>query len=284
MLEAVGSLRERVVAYYQTIAPVIANSFADTPLVYAAFPNGFTHPPTWHGPLAHDFKDQQTITVKLKSGTYHYRALTADVLVELAAHPKGAIEFHGWGCTPNAPDRVRFAHILLEHDAPPAELVEGRPSSSRPKRTLVDAAALIREQLHESNIKAIPILAGRSEIAICIPLDDGPTYPDVREWLHSICNEAVRRHPDVFTTEPNTHRDNRVHLHVSSNAPGRYSALPYSLRGTPDLLVCTPITWDELRTIRRFITANTIAERLKHVGDVFASQVQEIAKQRLPQD
>ncbi len=278
MLQSISSVRERVTAYYDLVASIIERSFAHTPLVYAAFPNGFTHPPSWHsaveGPVP---PGAQTVSVELKHGTSRYFALTAEIVRTLSAHPKGAIEFHGWGCVPADPHRARFAHILLEHDAPPAPL-------ALQNSDLVDGALLLRDQLAEVKIQAIPIVAGRNAIALWIPLGGGPQYPDVRSWLHAICNEAAHRHPQRFTCEANTHRDGRVHLHVSSNAPGRYSALPYSLRGNDELLVCTPVTWKELPQMYDYVTAETLPQRLEKVGDLFASQVESIALQQLPHD
>ncbi|MBC5800647.1 MAG: hypothetical protein GIW94_11855 [Candidatus Eremiobacteraeota bacterium] len=89
---------------------------------------------------------------------------------------------------------------------------------------LSDGALLLRDQLHEFGLQAIPLLSGTNGIALWIPLSDGPQYVPLRGWLHTVCNEAVRRYPQRFSTAPNTHASGRIHLHVSSNAPGRYSA------------------------------------------------------------
>ncbi|TAM74551.1 hypothetical protein EPN44_10985 [bacterium] len=76
-----------------------------------------------------------------------------------------------------------------------------------------------------------------------------PHAQPLRTWLHQLCARVVAKHPRLVTTEPNSNADGRAHLQVSSNARGRFSAMPYSLRGEPDLPVCTPIDWAELTIV-----------------------------------
>jgi len=235
--------------------------------------------------------DVATVVVDGPHGRYRYLALSAAELRWLCEHA-GAVEFHGWGCIAENPERAAFARILLEHDAPPAgDGVRGTPrqrDASKDAETLGalgDGALLLRAQLRELGLQAIPLLSGTNEIALWVPLSDGPPYVALRGWLHTVSNEAVRRYPQRFSTEPNTHASGRIHLHVGTNAPGRYSALPYSLRGDDELRVCTPVTWDELASLRHgalAFNADSIGARLDMLGDVFARQLQEIGEQHVP--
>jgi len=204
----------------------------------------------------------------------------------LALRARGRGRVSRVGCTAETPERAAFARILLEHDAPPAgDGVRGTPrqrDASKDAETLGalgDGALLLRAQLRELGLQAIPLLSGTNGIALWVPLSDGPPYVALRGWLHTVSNEAVRRYPQRFSTEPNTHASGRIHLHVGTNAPGRYSALPYSLRGDDELRVCTPVTWDELASLRHgalAFNADSIGARLDMLGDVFARQLQEI--------
>ncbi|HEY9085593.1 MAG TPA: hypothetical protein VIN40_06625 [Candidatus Tyrphobacter sp.] len=98
--------------------------------------------------------------------------------------------------------------------------------------------------------------------------------------MHALANRAAELHPDLISTEVNTHDDGRVHMHVSSNAKGHYSALPYSLRAQ-NLTVCTPVHWNELEDLPHAgtFTAPNFPERLRVVGDLFASEVTRIGRQ-----
>lgn len=284
--------RQRILAHYKRVAPLIGATFGGAPLVYAGYPNGFEGSIAWHGPIGDDVPaDVATVVVDGPHGRYRYLALSTAELDRLCQRA-GAVEFHGWGCTADDPERAAFARILLEHDAPPA--ADGPRRTPAPRdaakdaetlAALADGALLLRGQLHDMRLQAIPLLTGTNGIALWIPLSDGPQYVPLRAWLHAICNEAVRRYPQRFSTEPNTHASGRIHLHVGTNAPGRYSALPYSLRGDNELRVCAPVTWDEIASLPQgalAFNAQSIVARLDTVGDVFARQLGEIGEQRFP--
>ncbi|HEY9085767.1 MAG TPA: hypothetical protein VIN40_07525 [Candidatus Tyrphobacter sp.] len=238
-------------------------------LVAASFPGGPQKPPQWHGPFRGELPESiPHVDVIAAEGRRRYVALRANALLWLC-HRDEAIEFHSWTPTPHDAVRLRFARILLETDSA-AEIP-----------ALTPAATILREILGEAGVGAIPLVSGATGIATWIPFADAPEYPPVRAWLHEVCNEAVRRAPRIVTNEPNSHAGGRVHLHVGSNAPGRYSALPYSLRGTPSLDVCTPIRWEELATVKPGVTtAANFEARWNAVGEIFGPQAEVLHAQR----
>lgn len=262
---------ERILAYYRVATPLITGLFAGTPLVYAACPRGLGGMIAWHGPLRTAPPPAvPTVDVPANHATHTYLALCAETLAWVLAQG-AAVELHGWGCTTADPQRVRYARILLELDATHHDALD-------------EAATTLRDFLQKSNLQAIPLLQGIRGIALWIPLAGAPAYPDVRAWLHTFCALAAARHPALFSTEPNTHANGRVHLHVKSNAPGLYSALPYSLRNDPELRVCTPLLWKELGRLHDGdLTAGSFPARLASTGDVFAAQLAQIGDQTLPE-
>ncbi len=260
-------LRAAVHAHYQRVAPLLARHFTATPIVFATFPHGFDAPPQWHGPLNPRYPtpgDETTIAVPSAHGMHRYRALDAATVERLAVHAQ-AIEFHGWSPQPNDPTHARFARILLELDA------------DAPAGHLNDAALQLRARLRATGCDAIALLMGTNGIALWIPLAQPRDYPSVRAWLHDFCNAAIAADPRRFSGAPDTHALGRIHLHVGSNAPGRYSALPYSLRGDAALRVCAPVTWDELpHLLPDAFDAANFAARLAARGDVFAAELARI--------
>lgn len=255
----------RVLAHYRLTAPLIETSFADAPIVFRNFLAGLQN-----------------------DGIFHSTSipLTSNKLL-WCVHAKYAIEFYTWAPVPEDEDRLRFARLLLmpPHTAgvPPFDSAQGdkgfAPGDAFERVKL--AAIAVRALLFDSaRLEAVPLLDGGAGIALWVPLADAPHAKPLRDWLHGLANRAAELHPDLISTEFNTHNDGRVHLHVSSNAAGHYSAVPYSLRA-PDLRVCTPIRWDELGS---FATASAfgaddVAKRLQDLGDVFAAEVNIIAKQ-----
>ncbi len=163
----------------------------------------------------------------MRRATHPYFAIERFTL-DWLANDWAAVEFHSWTPTPEDPLKLRFARILLE--AGPGEL---RPDAMR------QSVLIMREFLATLRLCAIPVLDGVGGVALFVPFDDAPEYAPVRTWLHALANDAAAKYPQYFTTEPNSAGGARVHVHVKSNAPGLFSALPYSLRGpiaaTPSL-------------------------------------------------
>lgn len=240
-------LMPQVLAYYRVTAPYIEASLDGTPLVYRNYPAGLDKP-----------------------GILHLTDIPFSVNRLLwAIHAKYAIEFFTWAPLHADEDRLRFARILIE---PPLGVAFDRVKL---------AAQAVRALLHDSAaLQAVPLVDGQNGMALWIPFADAPHAAPLRAWLHRLCNRAAQLHPDLISTEFNTHRDGRVHLHVSSNAPRHCSAVPYSLRAH-GLAVCTPIRWDELDSLDRSdaFHHDTFATRLHDHGDVFAKQVEAIGDQ-----
>lgn len=245
---AVAALRPQVLAHYRLAAPLIAQAFPATPIVYANFPHGIGAPPRYH--VTDTPLDTQTLLA--------------------AVQRHDALEFHSWAPLPSDDDRLRFARVLLASPQAPWERVQ-------------EAALALRAALLEAHVEAIPLVDGNGGIALWIPLADAPHAATVRAWLHSVVNGAVARDPALLTGEPNTHDPQRVHVHVASNARGHFSCVPYGVRGAPGLPVCTPIAWDELGTSTpQMVTAQMFPARLASHGDVFATQYAPLAAQTFP--
>lgn len=238
------ALESRVLAHYRMVGPALEQHFGGSPIVFANFPSGFAEPANWH-----------------RTGV----PLSETKMLWLC-HRMFAIEFHTWAPLPGDLDRLRFARILL---------------LNAPSRTQLNRAALaIRALLAQSQLEAVPLLDGRGGIALWVPFADAPHALPLRTWLHAFCARAVAQHPDLLSTEFNTHDDRRVHLHVSSNAPGHYSVMPYSARGLDALPVSTPFRWNELDSLEAAPTLDAFAQRFEQHGDLFGKLLALIPPQR----
>ena len=238
----------KVLAHYRLVAPLIEASFAGSPIVFANYPDGLSKPASYH-----------VTTVQL----------SVEKLLWLI-HSEYAIEFFTWAPKLLDVAALRFGRIVLA--APPGVDFE------RVKLAALAVRALLFDV---AKLEAVPLLDGGTGMSLWIPLADAPQADELRPRLHRLCNRAVALHPDLASTAFNTHDDGRVHLHVQSNAAGRYSGVPYSLRA-PKLTVCAPIHWEELgpsESADRF-RFDEIPARLKSVGDVFARETKVFAGQR----
>jgi hypothetical protein len=245
-----AAIMPQVLAHYRRVAPLLERSLHSTPIVYASYPNGLDKPPAF-----------RVTPIELTEGKLLW-----------LIHAKFAIEFYTWAPLPGADDRLQFARILLE--------ARSEVAFERVKLAALAMRALL---FSVAQLEAVPLIDGGGGIALWVPLADAPHAVSLRAWLHQLCAEAVAKHPDLVSTEYNTHDDGRVHLHVQSNAPGHYSCVPYGLRAQ-GLTVCTPIHWEELGELKTpgAFDAATIGARLDKSGDIFANEVAVIAGQRSP--
>lgn len=250
LLTRVGDDRDftpSALAHYDLVAPLIEKSFAGTPIVYK------NH---WEGG---DQGDDVMVTPF---------AFSVKRLLWLV-HTQDAIEFYTAARSRDDEDRLRFSRILLES---PQDV---------PYDLLRRAAHAVRSVLRdEAHLEAIPLLDGDSGIALWIPWADAPHAAPLRSWLRVLAHRLATQHPDLVSTEVDTHQDGRVHLRVSSDGPGHYSVVPYSLR-EQSLRVCTPVRWTELDAVSGAdaFEAEDMMRRLHEHGDIFAMECARLARQ-----
>ncbi|MGA8534916.1 MAG: hypothetical protein WB615_12485 [Candidatus Tumulicola sp.] len=240
------TLMPHVLDHYRRVAPLIDASLANTPIVFRHYPRGID-----------------------SDGVFHVTTVPLSVNKLLwLVHAEYAIEFYTWAPTLLDCEALRFGRILLE--APDVAF----------ERVKLAALAMRALLFDSGKLQAVPLLDGGTGIALWIPFADAPRAEQVRERLHDLCNRAAQAHPDFVSTAYNTHHDERVHLHVQSNAALHYSAVPYSLRAQ-GLTVCTPIHWEELGALAGAdaFRYDSLAARLEKAGDVFAAEVGRIGAQ-----
>jgi DNA primase len=258
--------RALILAHYERAAPFIAATFAGAPVVSVGYPNGLGTPGVYSAshpaPLP---KSIGSVEVTTASGTRPYVAISENALLWLVH--RYAVGFDSWTPSPKDPESVGFARLLL------------RQCGKATQEHLKFAMLAVRTVLVETGIESIAMFDGARGAALFVPFADLPTYESVRPWLHGVADKVVARNPALVTTQSAAHAGDRIEMEVSSNAVGRFSALPYSLAGTPELEMATPIDWTELGTIGNgTVTAATSGARLAK-GDVFGVLAKRLAYQ-----
>jgi DNA primase len=241
------------VDHYRRVGSWIVRHLGGVPLVTAFYVDGSeaTYAASLHGPAP---GDEATVDVVSAAGRVQYLALTASsVLYE--AH-RGAVEVHSW--SPRAADSARavFARVLV------------RPDADRPAGFAAMAARAVRAQLQARALDGIALRDGAGTVCVWVPLSDGPGYAEVRLWLHEIVGACVAADPALRAHE----------FHVTSNAVGHWSLVPYSLIGADAATVVTPVRWDELDLVTEPVGVGAFAVVS---DDVFDAEVRRIGEQRL---
>ena len=241
------------VDWYRSVAATVVRHFAAVPLVTARYLDGpvATFSASLHGPPA---GDEATVDVLAHGAHVRYLALSEPSLL-YEAH-RYAVEIHSW--SPRADDSARaaFARVLI------------RPHDERAAGWATRVAGAVRRALQARGCDGIVMRDGAASAAVWIPFADGPTYDVLRTWLHALVADVVSLDPAIDATE----------LHVSSNAVGRWSLLPYSLIGQSASTAATPLRWTELDAIGAALPCAAVTERL--ADDVFDAEMQRIGAQR----
>jgi len=171
---------------------------------------------------------------------------------------RGAFELHSWMPVASDPQRARFGRIVLA------------PTSDDALDVAKTAAGHVRAALADVNLEAA-VGIDPNGATLWIPFDDGPHYEPLRMWLHDLADTVTGAHPEIFThgREPN-----RIRIDVGSNATGRFSAWPYSIRGNAALTMLTPVPWAILESAAPATLQTPLSE------DVFGAEIARIPRQR----
>lgn len=261
------AIRGRLLAHYEWVVDWLTGSFGEAPLSAEYYPFGLggepMHTGAWRGPLPPAVAARQ---VPALGSLDIYPACEPNALIWLVT--RGAVGLGSWTPTKHDAHAVRYARFVL------------RQNPGADEQTLRAALKRLRAVLQTFGLDGVPLLEGRSG-ALFVPFADAPRYDDVRTFLQGIVVRAAATAPNVLVPERKPHEAvavGRVDVTVRSNAPGRFSHLPYSLIG-PRLSMVTPVAWDEIDRVKIGSDERSIAVRL-HEGDLFGKQAAALAKQR----
>jgi DNA primase len=254
--------------HYAVAGPLMERLFGAIPFVWTTLPRGFDGPKIYHGPLSEKTRPKgPVVDVPTVAGVRRYPALSAERIEGLVRH--GAVEFYSWSPTVADPTRARFGRILVE-------------TLSGDLFALENGLSTVEKILDDSKTESLRVYDGGTGAALWIPFCDAPAYGEVLRWLHTVCAKAVERSPSEVTLAPNSHGGAPAHLHVASNAVGRFSVLAYSVRCRPDFPVAVPLDGFQLdRGMENgSVVADNFAWWIKDYAELFSAEEDTFWKQR----
>jgi DNA primase len=241
------------VDWYRSVAPAIVRHLGGVPLVTARYPDGVD--PTFAASL-HQLPPGHEPTVDVISGGGRVQYLALNETPILYQAHRFAVEVHSWSPRTDDPARVAFARILIS------------PRPGRPDAWAAHVAHTVRSVLQARRCDGIVMRGRETSVAVWVPFTDGPAYDVVRAWLHVLTQDVVAADPAIDLAE----------VHVSTNAVGRWSMVPYSLIGPEATAAMTPLRWPELDSIHAALPCDDVIARL--ADDVFDAEVRRIGAQR----
>ncbi|GEK23583.1 non-homologous end-joining DNA ligase [Cellulomonas xylanilytica] len=260
---ASGATKLDLATYYLAVGDGIVRALRDRPCMLHRYPTGVT------GEKVHQKRLPRGAPPWMETVEVYFPRYgrTADELcvTELAhviwAVQMSTVEFHPWNSRRADTERPDEWRIDLD------------PMPDCPFDRVRRVAHVAREVLDELGAVGWPKTSGGSGLHVYVRVAPEHEFGDVRRAALAFAREVERRAPDDVTTAWwRRDRDpSLVFVDYNQNARDHTIASAYSVRGTPDATVSTPLRWDEIDAVDpRDCTLRTVPARFAELGDLHA--------------
>ena len=222
-----------LIGHYRSVAGRMLPHLHDRPLAVVRYLEGVEKPSFFQQSApAHTPSWIRQVTVPKEGGEItHLVCQDEQTLVYLAN--QGAVTLHTWLSRTDRPERPD--QVLFDLD-PPQEFDEAR-----------HAALALRGLLDELGLPSFVKTTGGRGMHVSVPIVRRYDADELRDFARGVCAVLEAREPDRFTGEVRKNkREGRLYLDISRNAYAQLIVAPYTVRGTPDARVATPLDWSEL--------------------------------------
>jgi bifunctional non-homologous end joining protein LigD len=243
-----GVTKAALAQYYAAIAPQILPHVQGRPAVLVRCPQGLAQACFYQkhaGPWAPASLRRIRITEKTKAAEY---LVIEDVEGLVGLVQMGVLEVHTWNARASrleAPDRLVF---------------DLDPGPGVPWRAVTAAARVVRASLEEAGLTSFVKTTGGKGLHVVAPIRPGPGWDACLAFSERLADALVAETPRAFTaTMAKVARHGKIFVDYFRNQRGATSVAAYSTRARPGAPVSTPITWDELGSLRapdQFTIAN----------------------------
>jgi bifunctional non-homologous end joining protein LigD len=142
-------------------------------------------------------------------------------------------------------------HVTLSkagsYDSPDLLLFDIDPEPPLTFNDVIEVSHVVYDNLSETGIQPYVKTSGKKGVHIVIPLAEGYTFSEIRNFVHDIGKKIAKDSPHVVSELPRSQEAGTIFIDYLQNAHGKTMVAPYSLRGTPEATVSAPLSWDELK-------------------------------------
>lgn len=229
--------KAQIIEYYIKIAPKMLNLIAERPVVLTRFPNGIdkeafyekdapTGAPSW----VTTFKRYSETTERIIN---YILCNDLDTLMWLAN--LAALEIH---VTLSKADSF---------DAPDLVLFDIDPEPPVNFNNVISIALLLKEKLDALGVTSYVKTSGLKGIHIIVPIFNGYTFQQTREFVHQIGKSLSKESQVVVSEFSRSKNPGTVFIDYVQNSHGKTMIAPYSLRATAQATVSTPMEWRDVK-------------------------------------
>jgi bifunctional non-homologous end joining protein LigD len=278
MYPANGYTKGDVIRYYVAIAPWLLPHLRGRALTLKRYPDGITggyfyekrcppHRPRWIRTTP--------IESKRAGGPVDY-CLANDLPSLVWAANLADLELH----VPLAPGRASNRPTAMVFDLDPGEGAD--------IVRCAEVSLWLREMLTALKLECFIKTSGSKGLQLYVPFNTALSFDETRAAARQIADEVARRHPETVVTNMRKElRKKKVLIDWSQNNRHKTTVCVYSLRGTEQPSVSTPLHWHEVEALlqksgpgRVRFTPEAVIRRVNEQGDLFAPLL--TLKQRLP--
>ncbi len=259
--------KQKVIEYYQKIAPWLLPLGKDHFVVMNRFPDGIDQDGFYQKQISEYFPDWiNRKKILLKKGSYQELLFltTKDDLVYLAN--QNVVEFHSWLSLidrPNYPDKMVF---------------DLDPDRNNSLQDMYIVARALKKLIESYRLTAFIMTTGSQGYHVVVPIFPEHTFDIVHNFAKKLGHIIEMQYPNICTIQASKkNRKGKIFIDYLRNSYGQTSIAPYSLRAKKGAPVATPIDWNELKkTSPGKYTIFNIFKRLAHKKDPW----QNFAKKR----
>ncbi len=253
-------LKAEVIEYYLKLAPTILNHLKGRALSLVRYPDGIygeqffqKHRPDW----TPDWIDYKRLgQERTKEYIVAREEATLVWLANLACLEIHQI--HSFSEKSDLPD-----YIVYDLDPP--------EDGSLELKKLVGIAFDLKEHLERYNYHPFVKTTGGKGLHIVTPIDARYSFEECFQTAKKIASDFINKHAETTLHIKKEARKGRVLVDIYRNRPSQTIISAYSLRGRAGATTSTPITWDELETMKSLSDWNlkTTLNRVLTEGDAW---------------
>ncbi|MBA3523155.1 MAG: ATP-dependent DNA ligase [Geodermatophilaceae bacterium] len=257
-----GETKLDLARYYLSVGDGIVRALRERPCMLHRFPDGVSGDKVHQKRLPRGAPPWvQTVRVDFPSGRHADELCVTRVADIVWAVQMSTVEFHPWNSRRADTERPDEWRIDLD-PMPEASYDDVRR-----------VAAVVQEVLAELGVTGYPKTSGGRGLHVYVRIEPRWGFPEVRGAAWAFAREVARRMPDLvdLTWWRKDRKPASVFVDYNQNARDHTIRSAYSVRGVPEAVVSTPVTWAEIPDAEPGdFTIATVPDRFARLGDLHA--------------
>jgi bifunctional non-homologous end joining protein LigD len=254
-----GYTKADLIAYYETVAPLMLPYLRDRPIVLTRYPDGIKGKSFFQKDAPVFVPDWiRTEIVYSKDSDRDIKFFVLDDVESLRyVANMGTIPIHMWSARSGSLEQPDWLVIDLDP--------KGAPFSQ-----VVEVAKVARRILDELELPSHPKTSGATGLHILIPLGRKYTHAECKTFARLLATLVQHETPELSTLARPLHaRGGKVYVDWGQNGHGITIVAPYSLRPVPAASASCPLKWSEVnaKLDPANFTLRTLPKRFEKMDD-----------------